>query len=140
MWAFHGNFSAKGATFLGHLLSKSPPARKPLPLVRNPRPTLGPWTGFEPVRLENPSDLKSRMVESPSSLSVPLASILQSLSRAKLPPASVYRCVPLASASAQQSPQCSLTLPQTLRRPTKPRHSRVSSHEEDKDLVCGPGI
>ncbi|MPC47041.1 hypothetical protein E2C01_040774 [Portunus trituberculatus] len=39
--------------FLGYLLSQSPPARKPLPREKA-QPTLGPWTGFEPVRLENP--------------------------------------------------------------------------------------
>ncbi|MPC75765.1 hypothetical protein E2C01_070159 [Portunus trituberculatus] len=36
MWAFHGNFWAKGDTFLGYLLSQSPPAKKPLPRVRKP--------------------------------------------------------------------------------------------------------
>ncbi|MPC15967.1 hypothetical protein E2C01_008773 [Portunus trituberculatus] len=40
--------------FLGCLLSQSPPARKPSPRMKEAQPTLGPWTGFEPVRLETP--------------------------------------------------------------------------------------
>ncbi|MPC72069.1 hypothetical protein E2C01_066362 [Portunus trituberculatus] len=34
--------------------SQSPPARKSLLLSGEAQPTLGPWTGFEPVRFETP--------------------------------------------------------------------------------------
>ncbi|MPC69223.1 hypothetical protein E2C01_063440 [Portunus trituberculatus] len=34
MWAFHGNFWAKGDAFLWYLLSQTPSARKQLPHVR----------------------------------------------------------------------------------------------------------
>ncbi|MPC44990.1 hypothetical protein E2C01_038673 [Portunus trituberculatus] len=50
-----GNLWAKGDTFLWYLLSQSPPAKNPFPRVSGEaQPTLGPWTGFEPVRLETP--------------------------------------------------------------------------------------
>ncbi|MPC60564.1 hypothetical protein E2C01_054613 [Portunus trituberculatus] len=61
MWAFHGNFWAKKGTFLGYLLSQSPPARKPLPRVRKSTYT----QTVDRIRtraLGDPSDPKARMV------------------------------------------------------------------------------
>ncbi|MPC77256.1 hypothetical protein E2C01_071707 [Portunus trituberculatus] len=46
MCAFHGNFWAKGDTFWGASYLKAP--------SEEAQPTLGPWTEFEPVRLEIP--------------------------------------------------------------------------------------
>ncbi|MPD04246.1 hypothetical protein E2C01_099923 [Portunus trituberculatus] len=42
MWAFHGNLWAKGDTSRQETIGSNEEAQ----------PTLGPWTGFEPVRLE----------------------------------------------------------------------------------------
>ncbi|MPD01157.1 hypothetical protein E2C01_096673 [Portunus trituberculatus] len=53
MCAFHGNLWAKGDTFWGTSYLKVHPLGNHCP-SEEALPTLGPWTGFEPVRLETP--------------------------------------------------------------------------------------
>ncbi|MPC68318.1 hypothetical protein E2C01_062518 [Portunus trituberculatus] len=57
MWGFHGNLWAKGGTFWGTSYLKAHPLGNVAP-SEEAQPTLGPWTGFEPVRLETPGTPK----------------------------------------------------------------------------------
>ncbi|MPC41913.1 hypothetical protein E2C01_035523 [Portunus trituberculatus] len=50
--AFHWNLWAKGDTFFGVPPISKPTRSETVALSEEAQPTLGPWTGFEPVRLE----------------------------------------------------------------------------------------